>query len=97
MTDPLDGPVASRHVGDAFPGNRPAAVRRSLEDGDAAWAAVEAIYGAHVEPRLRVVKNRVGQRRGRKIGRVAAARHLLILVFYALRDGELRCLATDAA
>jgi transposase len=61
------------------------------------WAAVEAISGAHVEPRLRTVKNRVGQRRGRNIGRVAAARHLLTLVFYALRDGELRCLATNAA
>jgi hypothetical protein len=61
------------------------------------WAAVEAISGAHVEPRLRAVKNRVGQRRGRNIGRVAAARHLLTLVFYALRDGEIRCLATNAA
>jgi hypothetical protein len=61
------------------------------------WAAVEAISGAHCEPRLRAVKNRVGQRRGRNIGRVAAARHLLTLVFYALRDGEIRCLATDAA
>ena len=34
----------------------------------------------------------VGERRGAKIGRVAAARKLLILVYYALRDGEIRCL-----
>jgi transposase len=61
------------------------------------WAAVEAISGAHVEPRLRQVKNRVGQRRGRNIGRVAAARHLLTLVYYGMRDGEIRCLATSDA
>jgi len=36
-------------------------------------------------------------RRGRNIGRVAAARQLLALVYYGLRDGEIRCLATDAA
>jgi hypothetical protein len=34
---------------------------------------------------------------GRNIGRVAAARHLLTLVYYGLRDGEIRCLAHDAA
>jgi transposase len=62
------------------------------------WAAVEAISGGHVEPRLTKVKNRIGQRRGRNIGRVAAARHLLTLVYYGMRDGEIRCLTTaDAA
>ena len=35
----------------------------------------------------------VGERRGNQIGRVAAARKLLILVYYGLRDGEIRCLA----
>ena len=34
----------------------------------------------------------VGERRGKQIGRVAAARKLLILVYYGLRDGEIRCL-----
>jgi hypothetical protein len=29
--------------------------------------------------------------------RVAAARKLLTLVFYGLRDGEIRCLAKEAA
>jgi hypothetical protein len=44
------------------------------------------------------VKARVGARRGYNIGRVAAARHLLTLVYYGLRDGEIRCLAQpDAA
>jgi transposase len=61
------------------------------------WAAVEAISGGHVEPRLTKVKNRIGQRRGRNIGRVAAARQLLTLVYYGMRDGEIRCLANDDA
>ena len=61
------------------------------------WAAVEAISGAVRDPRIASVKARVGVRRGRNIGRVAAARHLLTLVYYGLRDGEIRCLAPDAA
>jgi transposase len=36
--------------------------------------------------------HQVGERRGTRIGRVAAARKLLILVYYGLRDGEIRCL-----
>jgi hypothetical protein len=31
------------------------------------------------------------------IGRVAAARKLLTLVYYGLRDGHIRCLADEAA
>ena len=58
------------------------------------WAAVEAVSGAVRDPRIARVKARVGERRGRNIGRVAAARHLLTLVYYGLRDGEIRCLAT---
>lgn len=62
------------------------------------WAAVEAVSGAFRDPRIAVVKARVGARRGLNIGRVAAARHLLTLVYYGLRDGHIRCLATpDAA
>jgi transposase len=60
------------------------------------WAAVEAVSGAVRDPKIAHVKARVGDRRGRNIGRVAAARHLLTLVYYGLRDGEIRCLA-DAA
>jgi len=61
------------------------------------WAAVEAVSGAVRDPQIASVKARVGARRGRNIGRVAAARHLLTLVYYGLRDGEIRCLANDAA
>ena len=61
------------------------------------WAAVEAVSGAVRDPRIASIKSRVGARRGCNIGRVAAARHLLTLVYYGLRDGEIRCLATDAA
>jgi hypothetical protein len=35
----------------------------------------------------------VAERRGNQIRRVAAARKLLTLVYYGLRDGEIRCLA----
>jgi transposase len=61
------------------------------------WAAVEAVSSAVRDPQIASVKTRVGARRGRNIGRVAAARHLLTLVYYGLRDGEIRCLAADAA
>ena len=38
------------------------------------------------------VRDRVGERRGRNIGVVAAARELIVLVFYGLRDHHIRCL-----
>ena len=59
--------------------------------------AVEAISARNCEPCLAAIKSRVGERRGRGIGRVAAARHLLTLVFYGMRDGHIRCLAANAA
>jgi hypothetical protein len=37
--------------------------------------------------------HRIADRRGTGIGRVAAARKLLTLVYYGLRDGQVRCLA----
>jgi hypothetical protein len=36
---------------------------------------------------------RVAARRGANVARVAAARKILSLVYYGLRDGEVRCLA----
>ena len=45
---------------------------------------------------MRVHKDRVEARRGsqaRNIAKAAAARKLLTLVYYGLRDGEVRCLA----
>jgi transposase len=54
------------------------------------WAAVEAVQrvGAHTRPGA--VRDRVAARRGRNIGVVAAARELVELVYYGLRDGHIR-------
>ena len=40
---------------------------------------------------------RIAERRGKMIARVAAARKLLSLVYYGLRDGEIRCLTRQEA
>ncbi len=56
------------------------------------WAAVEAAqrHGGFGRERY----ERLAERRGsKKIARVALARHLITLVYYGLRDGEIRCLA----
>ncbi len=57
------------------------------------WAAVEAVARQRTDTPIRRHHRNVGERRGTQIGRVAAARKLLILVYYGLRDGEIRCLA----
>jgi transposase len=57
------------------------------------WAAVEAVSRQRGDTPIRAHHQRVSERRGTQIGRVAAARKLLILVYYGLRDGEIRCLA----
>ncbi|MHB8464962.1 MAG: transposase, partial [Acidimicrobiales bacterium] len=57
------------------------------------WAAVEAVSRYHGGGDIRVAYHRIAARRGRNIARVAAARKLLTLVYYGLRDGEIRCLA----
>jgi transposase len=54
------------------------------------WAAVEAVQRVPAHTSLGQVRDRVGARRGRNIGIVAAARELTELVFYALRDGHIR-------
>ena len=56
------------------------------------WAAVEAVQRVPAHTRLGQVRDRVGERRGRNIGVVAAARELVVLVFYGLRDHHIRCL-----
>ena len=56
------------------------------------WSAVEAVSRYHGGPPIRVSYQRIADRRGINIGRVAAARKLLTLVYYGLRDGEIRCL-----
>jgi transposase len=60
------------------------------------WAAVEAVQ------RLRGgllghTRVRISERRGANIGKVAAARKLLTLVYYGLRDGHIRALAARPA
>jgi transposase len=57
------------------------------------WAAVEAVQRVPAHTRLGRRRDRVGERRGRNIGAVAAARELITLVFYGLRDHHIRCLS----
>jgi transposase len=59
------------------------------------WAAVEAVQRLRRGP-VAAAKARIIQRRGTGIGKVAAARKLLTLVYYGLRDGHVRCLARPA-
>jgi transposase len=56
------------------------------------WAAVEAVQRVPAHTRLGRYRDRVGERRGRNIGVVAAARELIVLVFFGLRDHHIRCL-----
>jgi len=63
------------------------------------WALVEAIQRLPAETPVRAVKDRIIARRGkqaRNIAKVAAARYLLTCIFYAMRDGHVRSLATRA-
>ena len=60
------------------------------------WAAVEAVQRVSRHTRLGQTRDRVAERRGRNIGVVAAARELITLVFYGLRDHHIRCLPAPA-
>ncbi len=57
------------------------------------WAAVEAVQRIGKQHPLGQLRDRIAERRGRNIGKVAAARELTRLVFYGLRDGHIRALA----
>jgi transposase len=60
------------------------------------WALIEAIQRVPADSVTGEVKTAIIARRGkeaRSIAKVAAARRLLILVFYGLRDGQIRCLS----
>ena len=48
------------------------------------WAAVEAVARQRGATPIHAHHQRVGERRGKQIGRVAAARKLLILVYYEM-------------
>jgi transposase len=57
------------------------------------WAAVEATQRLPAASKQAADFHRIADRRGTGIGRVAAARRLLRLVYYGLRGGQVRCLA----
>jgi len=64
------------------------------------WALIEAIQHQPAGSRPRAAKDAIIARRGkqaRNIAKVAAARQLLTLVFYGLRDGQIRALAPRSA
>jgi hypothetical protein len=54
------------------------------------------ITGGHGGLKLKADYRRIAARRGTRIARVAVARKLLTLVYFGLRDGEVRCLARAA-
>jgi transposase len=59
------------------------------------WALTEAIQRIPRDCAIGAVKDGIIARRGkeaRNIAKVAAARRLLTLVFYGMRDGQIRCL-----
>ena len=57
------------------------------------WAAIEAIQRQPDTHQNRPDRKRIEARRGNNIAKVAAARKLLTLVYYGLRDGHIRALA----
>jgi len=63
------------------------------------WALIEAIQRIPKDSVIGAVKDGIITRRGkeaRNIAKVAAARRLLTLVFYGMRDHQIRCLARPA-
>ena len=64
------------------------------------WALIEAVQRTPAGTPVRQARDAIIARRGpqaRNIAKVAAARKLLTCVFYAMRDGQARCLAARAA
>ena len=61
------------------------------------WAAIEAVARYHGGAPLRDTFTSIAERRGKTKANVAIARRVLTLVYYGLRDGEIRCLADQEA
>ncbi|MDP4505113.1 IS110 family RNA-guided transposase [Nonomuraea turcica] len=64
------------------------------------WAAVEAIQHADTSTSYGALRATILNRRGsdfKGVAKVAAARELLTLVYYGLRDGHIRCLDRPSA
>jgi transposase len=60
------------------------------------WAAIEAISKQRGGAKLRADFNAIAARRGKQKANVAVARKLLTLVYYGLRDHQIRCLQNTA-
>jgi transposase len=58
------------------------------------WATVEAIQ-RKTTAKIAADRMRIEARRGRNIAKIAAARKLLTLVYYGLRDGHIRALTRE--
>ena len=56
------------------------------------WAAIEAVARYHGGEAFTEQFHAIAERRGRTKANVAIARKVLTLVYYGLRDGEIRCL-----
>ena len=57
------------------------------------WAAVEAAQKLRRDSWLHAERERLAtQRNSRAIAKTAIARKLVTLIYYGLRDGEIRCL-----
>jgi hypothetical protein len=64
------------------------------------WALIEAVQHQPAGSRPGRTRDAILARRGRQarnIAKVAAARELLALVFYGLRDGQVRAVATPSS
>ena len=64
------------------------------------WALIEAVQRIPRDSVTGAIKDAIIARRGKEaknIAKVAAARRLLTLVYYGLRDGQIRCLAQAPA
>ena len=63
------------------------------------WAVIEAVQRVPRGSVTGAVKDAIIARRGkeaRNIAKVAAARRLLTLIFYGMRDGQIRCLSSSS-
>ena len=60
------------------------------------WAVIEGTVRYHGGTKLAADFHRIAERRGKNRATVAIARKILTLVYYGLRDGEIRCLAKTA-
>jgi len=60
------------------------------------WAVIEGTVRYHGGGKLAADYHQIAERRGKNKATVAIARKVLTLVYYGLRDGEIRCLTKTA-